>query len=59
MFGYDFRIKGVDIALKALKIRYKSQFSLGIVVTNHLDRAKTQQAMFKCEWVRLLPARTT
>lgn len=61
MFGYDFRIKGVDIALKALeKFDTNHRFTLGIVVTNHLDRAKTQlETMFGKipEWVRLLPAR--
>lgn len=61
IFGYNFQIKGVDTALKALD-RYDGgrRYTLGVVVTNHADEAHAQiDALFGRvpEWVRLLPAR--
>ena len=61
LFGYDFRIKGIDVALDAFG-RYdpEHRFTLGICVAGHGDQAREALcARFGAvpEWVQLLPPR--
>lgn len=61
MFGYDFNIKGIDIAIKSLqKYDLNHNIVLLICVASHLEEAK-EQIIEICgeipDWIRLLPPR--
>jgi len=61
MFGYDFHIKGIDLAIKSLQ-KYDENHNIVLLlcVASHIEKAKEQIAEL-CggipDWIKLLPPR--
>jgi len=61
MMGYNFKVKGIDLAIKALnEFDKEHEIILLICVASHLERAKEQIVEILGEipaWIRILPPR--